>query len=153
MPSASNDIVIGCPRDEVFAFLANPENDPRWRSGVLDLKHTSGDGVGARYVQGVKGPGGRRVSADIEITELTPGQSLAFQTLTGPVRPRGRYVLSDAEGGTRVHFELAAEVRGVKRLMASMVQKTMSNEVGQLEQLKRTVEASHGYDAPGSPSQ
>jgi hypothetical protein len=37
--------------------------------------------------------------------------------------------------------------------MTSMVQKTMSNEVGQLEQLKRAIEARHGYDAPGSPSQ
>ena len=64
------------------------------RRSVLDLKHVSGSGIGARYAQGVKTPGGRRIPADIEITELTPGESIAFQTLTGPVRPRGRYVLA-----------------------------------------------------------
>ncbi len=140
MPSASGEILIDRARDEVFAFLADPENDPQWRSGVLDLTHVSGRGVGARYAQGVKGPGGRRIPADIEITEFDPGQSIAFQTLTGPVRPRGRYLLSAAEGGTLVRFHLDADVRGFKRLMSSMVQRTMDNEVGQLDRLKRVLE-------------
>jgi uncharacterized membrane protein len=142
MPSATNEILIDRARDDVFAFLADPENDPQWRSGVLDLKHVSGRGVGARYAQGVKGPGGRRIPADIEITEFVPGQSIAFQTLTGPVRPRGRYLLSAAEGGTRVRFNLNADLRGFKRLMSSMVQRTMDNEVGQLDRLKRIIEQS-----------
>ena len=140
MPRASSEIVIKRPREDVFVFLANPENDPQWRSGVLDLKRVSGSGIGARYTQGVKGPGGRRIPADIEITEFDPGQSIAFQTLTGPVRPRGRYLLSAAEGGTLVRFHLDADVRGFKRLMSSMVQRTMDNEVGQLDRLKRVLE-------------
>lgn len=140
MPSATNEILIDRARDDVFAFLADPENDPQWRSGVLDLKHVSGRGVGARYAQGVKGPGGRRIPADIEITEFDPGQSIAFQTLTGPVRPRGRYLLSAADGGTRVRFDLDADLRGFKRLMSSMVQRTMDNEVAQLERLKHIIE-------------
>ena len=140
MPSATNEILIDRPRGDVFAFLADPENDPQWRSGVLDLTHVSGSGVGARYAQGVKGPGGRRIPADIEITEFDPGQSIAFQTLTGPVRPRGRYLLSAAEGGTRVRFNLDADLRGFKRLMSSMVQRTMDNEVGQLDRLKHVIE-------------
>jgi uncharacterized membrane protein len=140
MPRASSEIVIKRPREEVFAFLADPENDPQWRAGVLDLKRVSGEGVGARYAQGVKGPGGRRISADIEITELTPGQAIAFQTVTGPVRPRGRYVLDAANGETRVRFELEANLNGVKRLLAPMVQKSMNNAVRQLDSLKRVME-------------
>ncbi|MBV8735246.1 MAG: SRPBCC family protein [Solirubrobacterales bacterium] len=140
MPRASSEIVIKCPREDVFVFLANPENDPQWRRGVLDLKRVSGSGIGARYAQGVKGPGGRRIPADIEITELTPGEAIAFQTVAGPVRPRGRYVLAAADGGTRVRFELEADVKGVKRLLAPVVQKTMNNEVRQLDSLKRVIE-------------
>jgi uncharacterized membrane protein len=140
MPSASNEIVIARPPDEVFEFLANPENDPQWRKGVLDLKHVSGEGVAARYAQGVKGPGGRRIAADIEITELEPGRVVAFRTVSGPVRPRGRYVLAATDGGTRVRFELEAEVGGLKRLMAPMVQKTMNAEVSHLEELKQVLE-------------
>jgi uncharacterized membrane protein len=140
MPKASSEIVINCPREDVFAFLADPENDPQWRSGVLDLKRVSGNGIGARYAQGVKGPGGRRIPADIEITELIPGKAIAFQTVTGPVRPRGRYQLDTADGGTRVRFELESNVKGVKRLLGPMVQKTMNKEVRQLASLKRIIE-------------
>jgi hypothetical protein len=141
MPSAANEVVIARPREEIFEFLADRGNDLRWRTGVVDLSRTSGSGLGARYRQGVKGPGGRRIAADIEITEFTPCASIAFQTLTGPVRPRGRYLLTTADGGTRVRFELTAEVRGLKRLIASAVQKSMNKEVGQLEELKRVIEA------------
>lgn len=140
MPSATNEIVIERPPEEVFRFLADPENDPQWRSGVLDIKRISGSGVGARYAQGVKGPRSRRIPADIQITELTAGESIAFQTLTGPVRPRGEYSISPAERGTRVRFALDAELKGLKRLIAPMVQRTMDNEVGQLDRLKRAIE-------------
>ena|SRR5437763_3906317 len=142
MPSASNEIVIARPPAEVYAFLADRENDARWRSGVLDMKLVSGSGVGARYAQGVKGPGGRRIPADIEVTALEPERRVAFQTVAGPVRPSGSYELSPADGGTRVRFDLDAQLSGVKRLMAPMVQKTMKSEVGQLESLKRTLEGS-----------
>jgi uncharacterized protein YndB with AHSA1/START domain len=140
MPRASSEIVIKSPRENVFAFLANPENDTQWRSGVLELKRASGNGIGARYAQRVKGPGGRRIPADIEITELIPGEAIAFQTVAGPVRPRGRYVLAAVDGGTRVRFELEADVKGVKRLLAPMVQNTMKHEVRQLDSLKRVIE-------------
>ena len=39
-----------------------------------------------------------------------------------------------------MRFALQADVRGFKRLMAPMVQKTMNNEVGQLDRLKRVIE-------------
>jgi uncharacterized membrane protein len=141
MPRASSEIVINRPREHVYAFLADPENDKQWREGVLDLKRVSGSGVGARYAQGVKGPGGRRIAADIEITELKPGEAIAFKTVTGPVRPRGRYQLDAADGGTRVRFELESDMKGVQRLLGPMVQKTMNSEVRQLASLKRIIEA------------
>lgn len=140
MPSAAKEIVIERPIDVVFGFLANPENDRQWRTGVIDLKRISGSGLGARYAQGVKGPGGKRIPADIEITEFEPGHRIAFQTVMGPVRPRGRYVLTPAEDWTRLRFELEAELSGLKRLMAPMVQKTMNNEVDQLDSLKHVLE-------------
>jgi|SRR5947209_10161359 len=136
MPEASDSVTIERPRDEVFAFLADAENDPRWRSGVLEMKRQSP----TRYRQVVAGPGGRRVDADIEVTEHTPPARLAFRTTAGPVRPIGRYDLAEADGGTELTFSLAVELRGLRRLMAPMVRRTMQNEVRRLTELKRVLE-------------
>lgn len=136
-----NEVTIARPVEEVFAFFANPENDPQWRCGVVKMEHASGAGVGARYRQLVKGPGGRSIEADIEIIALDPSDRIEFVTIKGPVRPRGRYQLTDSDGGTRVRFELEAELTGLKRLvMAPMVRKTMSSEVGQLTRAKELLE-------------
>jgi uncharacterized membrane protein len=142
MPEASKSITISRPVSEVFNFLANAENDRRWRSGVLELTRVSGEGVGTQYHQVVAGPGGRKVNADIEVTELIRDKCIGFKTTTGPVRPVGSYDLAAAEGGTRVTFTLSAEVSGIKKLvMGSMVQKTMNREVEALTELKRVLES------------
>jgi uncharacterized membrane protein len=138
VPSASNEVVVDRPAADVFAFLADAENDPRWRPGVLEIKR----GSDTTYRQTVKGPGGRSISADVEITESRPNELIAFRTTSGPVRPRGRYLLTPDGDGTRVRFELEAELRGLKRLMAPMVQKTMDSEVAALANLKRVLEES-----------
>ena len=141
MPDAANEVVIACPPDEVFKFFADPENDMQWRTGVTDIKRVSGTEVGARYAQGVKGPGGRRVDADVEITEWDRPATLAFKAIAGPVRPRGRYTFTPVGDGTRVRFELEAELTGLKRLMGSMVKKTMDREVAQLTTAKALLES------------
>jgi uncharacterized protein YndB with AHSA1/START domain len=124
----------------VFAFLADGENAPRWRSGVLDARHRSGGEQGAVYVQGVKGPFGMRVSADYEVTEHEPDRLLEFQVIAGPVRPAGSYVLEPVEGGTRVTFRLRCELEGIQRLTARRVARAMRSEVAQLERLREVLE-------------
>lgn len=138
MPSASDELVVNRPVADVFAFLADAENDAKWRPGVIEIKRESE----STYRQTVKGPGGRPVSADVEITESRPNELIAFRATSGPVRPTGRYTLTPDGGGTRVRFELEAKLGGLKRLMAPMVQKTMNSEVAALANLKRVLEES-----------
>jgi carbon monoxide dehydrogenase subunit G len=140
MPSAENSIVINRPRSEVFEFVTNHENDSKWRPGVLDIERASGHGRGAVYRQGVKGPMGRRIPADIEVTAYEEGSHVAFRTLAGPVRPEGSYRFEEANGGTRVTFSLNADLRGAQKLMGPMVSKSMRNQVDALQNLKRVLE-------------
>jgi carbon monoxide dehydrogenase subunit G len=140
MPSAENSVVINKPRSEVFRFVANHENDLKWRPGVLDIERASGEGRGAIYRQGVKGPLGRRIPADFEVTAYEEGSHIAFRTLGGPVQPEGAYRFEDADAGTRVTFSLTANLRGPQKLMAPMVSKSMSSQVDALANLKRVLE-------------
>ncbi|MDQ6773267.1 MAG: SRPBCC family protein [Candidatus Dormibacteraeota bacterium] len=141
LPQASSETTIARPRGEVFAYLADAEHDGEWRPGVIEVTRVSGDGVGTRYRQIVSGPRGRRIDADIEITEYQPDRRLAFRTVTGPVRPSGSYDLDDVHGHTRVRFRLTAELNGLKKLLMPMVRKTMATEVRNLDNLKKRLEA------------
>ena len=137
----ARDIVIDVHIDDVFAFVANHENDVRWRPGVLDIARASGEGQGAVYRQGVKGPMGKRIDADFEVTAFQQGSHLALRTLGGPVQPEGSYRFEDADGGTRVTFSLSANLRGLQKLMAPMVSKSMRSQVEALANLKRVLES------------
>lgn len=142
MPSATNTITINRPIADVFAYVADGLNAPTWRSGILDIAHASGDGLGAVYRQGVKGPGGRRIAADYEITAWEPPTRLAFKAIAGPVRPTGEYRLAEAGGGTTVTFSLDAQLGGLQKLlMGGAVQSTMNAEVANLARLKAVLEA------------
>ena len=141
MPSAERTVTINRPVDEVFSFIADGRNAMRWRSGVLDVDLVSGSGLGARYSQGVRGPGGRRIAADYEITEYEPNTRIAFKATAGPVRPTGSFTFEGMGTGTILTFKLDAELGGLQRLlMGGAVQSTMNAEMGALDRLKDLLE-------------
>jgi len=142
MPSAQGSVTIQRPPGDVFAFVADGTNAQQWRSGVLDVAHVSGTGVGAVYRQGVKGPGGRRIAADYEVTAFEPDRRLAFEAIAGPVRPHGEYRLQASGDGTELSFSLTVELTGWKKwLLGGAVQRTMDAEMKALQKLKQVLES------------
>jgi len=141
MPSAERTVTINRPVDEVFRFVSDGRNARHWRAGVLDVDLVSGSGVGARYSQGVKGPGGRRIAADYEITEYEPNKKIAFRATAGPIRPTGSFTFEGIGTGTILTFRLDAELGGLQRLlMGGVVQSTMNAEMGALDRMKELLE-------------
>jgi len=142
VPDAERTIVIDRPVADVFAFIADGANAQQWRSGILELSKKAGDGVGAVYRQVVRGPGGRGIDADYEITEYQPPTHMAFRTIAGPVRPIGSYDIRSRDGKTELTFRLSAEIGGLKKLlMGGAVQKTMDAEMARLDRLKQVLES------------
>jgi len=142
MAQAQNTVTVDQSIDKVFAYLADGTNNPRWRTGVLEIERTSpADGPDASYRQVLKGPGGRRISGDYRITEYAPPHRLAFAVTAGPARPTGRFDLAEAgPGRTTITFTLDLQPTGLMRLMSSMITKQMRAEVDQLDRLKRELE-------------
>src|SRR6185295_10318845 len=134
MPSAQRTIAIDRPPDVVYAFFTDHANDPRWRPNVVEIEPISGAQVGQRIHQVIKGPGGRGLGADIEVTANEPPTRYSFQVVAGPVRPHGDFRFSTAGAGTEVHFSLAAEIGGLKKLLLSgAVQRSMDGEMAGLD--------------------
>jgi uncharacterized protein YndB with AHSA1/START domain len=142
MPSASRTITIDRPPDQVFAFLADPANDRKWRPGVKEMAASEAPRAGARIHQVVAGPGGRSIPADIEIDAYDPPSRYAFHAVAGPVRPTGEFRISPTgTASASVTFSLDAEIGGWKKwLMSGQVQKTMDGEMRSLDTAKRIIE-------------
>jgi uncharacterized protein YndB with AHSA1/START domain len=144
MPAAERTITINQPPSAVFPVVADGTKAMLWRPGVLDVALASGSGpaLGATYRQGVRGPSGRRIDADYEVTAFEPDRRLAFRAIAGPVRPEGEFELEPIGNGTALTFRLRADLGGLKGLvLGRAVQASMDAEMAALDRLRDMLEA------------
>lgn len=141
MAHAEKTVLINRPIESVFDFVLDGANNKLWRSSVLDIKPLSQApyGVGSKFEQGLKGPTGR-IPGDYEITEMKPNELIRFQVIAGPARPTGLYRFQQRDGGTAVTFVLDNQTKGFSKLMDPMIQRSMDQEVGTLDELKAYLE-------------
>lgn len=110
-------IVIDRPIDEVFAFLADGENDKRFSSRIVEIKKTTDGppGMGTVYASTAK-DGPMTAKHEFELTVFEPPSKLRWKELTKttPVSvPEGGYDLEPAGEGTRLTFFNVLEGRGL----------------------------------------
>jgi uncharacterized membrane protein len=143
MPSARRTIVINKPVDEVFAFFTDPTNELKWRTHVKEVSTPGPVAVGTRIHQVVRGPGGRGIPADIEVTGYEPAKRYAFRVVAGPVRPVGEFRFAPDGDTTTVSLSLAADLSGMKKLLLSRpVQSSMNGEMRALDRARAVIESS-----------
>lgn len=141
MAHADKTVTISRPPEQVFDFLADGSNNGRWRTGVIEVAHLSGEGVGAVWHQTLRGPGGRSIQGDYRVTQHDRPHRLAFEVIAGPARPTGIFALApNGTSGTSLTFTLDLQPHGIMRLMAPMVQRRMTKELAALDELKRVLE-------------
>jgi len=143
MANASNSIIIDRSVPDVYQFLADGLNNPKWRSAVVEISLASGKpgAAGAVYKQTLKGPFGSKVDGSYRIVEAIPNSRIKFEVIAGPARPLGQFDVAVADGGASVRFSLSFEPAGLMRLMNGMIQSTMNAEVRNLSELKKLLEA------------
>ncbi len=136
MAHAQQTVLVSRPIAEVFAFLADGTNNPKWRTGVVDIRLVSGSGLGAEYEQSMRGPGGRTIRGDYRLIRFDQPQRLDFEVTTGPARPVGSFLLrSLSDDSTDVTFSLDLKPRGAMVLMAAMINKQVAAEVDSIRAL------------------
>ena len=110
------EVEINRPIEEVFAFLADHENDTKWRSGLVEWKRTSeGTGVGSTSTAVLQFMG-HRVEISMEVTEYVENIRIGFKTTSGPMPMEGLYSLEPAEGGTKLALAVQGEASGLFKL-------------------------------------
>jgi uncharacterized membrane protein len=133
MPVIDESVVIGRPVAEVFDFLMQAENLPRWDSSMLECIQVGRGAVtaGTRY-RGASRILGRRIEWTTEVTEFVPGVRAVSQSVEGPLTFTVTYEVSAAPAGTTLRYRLAAESGlggAFGRAMEPIVQRAQTNVV------------------------
>ena len=115
-------IVRAAPED-VFNYLADLENWPRWQSDMQSSKLADGQPgqVGAvyRYVSKAMG---MTFDSTVRLTKVDAPREVAFEgEWTGMIRPDGRYLVEPAPEGSRVTLNPRPETRGIGRIMEPLI--------------------------------
>ena len=143
METFENTITIHRPSEEVFAFLADFENVPKWNYAIEKTRKTSPGpvGVGSAYRQTRSVP--RKGEEGFEVTVFEPGKRLAVRGQIGPFRARIGYLLEAAPGGTRLTNDVALDPSpGILGLAARLsIPRVKAAVAENLSKLKEILEA------------
>jgi len=138
--------VIDRPIDEVFAFLAEGENDPKFSPRVLEIaKTTDGPtGVGTVYASTVK-DGGVKTHREFELTEFEAPTRIRWKEISKNMItvPEGGYDLAPEGDGTKLSFFNAFEAHGFGKVIAPLAMRAARKDAdGFAQRIKTAVEAS-----------
>jgi len=129
--TAESSAIIGRSLQDVWAFVSDPRNEPRWHTDILEIKSAS-DPAGGPPTSWVHGATllvtvqfmGRR-EYEVEITGLEANRLLQFTTRTGPVKPISTYLFESADGQTRFTRHVDLPLHGPMRILAPLMRRDL----------------------------
>ncbi len=134
------DIHIDRPSAEVFAFISNFENNPKWQNGMRSCTITSGGdfGVGSTYDQ-VAHMANREIFSSFEVIEYSPGRRVKATTTKSTFPITFTRVVDADQGGSRVRAIIEGDASGVYKLLSPimnvMVKRSINADYARLKDL------------------
>lgn len=143
MESFSNVVTIDRPVGDVFAFMSDFENVPKWNYAITETRQSSAGpvGEGTTYVQRREIP--RPGEEQFTVQEFVPDRRLVVEGVLGPFPARLSYEFSPSDGGTVLTNVVDLQMRGPLRLVGGIAASRVKKAVAEnLHVLKRLLEAS-----------
>jgi uncharacterized membrane protein len=139
------DIEIVRPAAEVFAYISNFENNPKWQGGMRSAAFRTAPPlrVGSEYDQTASFLG-RPVDTRFRVTALQPGASITIESIesTFPIKVTRR-VEPVGEGRSRVSAHIEGSPGGLMRLASPLVRRIAQRSVtSDYRRLKALLEGS-----------
>jgi hypothetical protein len=102
------------PLQQVFTFVATPENDFQWQYGTLaSVQISSGEmGMGSLF-RAVGHFMGRRIETVYEVTVFALNKKYGYRSVSGPVDSHTLYNFEITDGGTKVNLSLGTNPRNL----------------------------------------
>ncbi len=148
MTRIEGEIIIHRPVEEVFDFVADERNEPRYNQRMLTAELTSDEpiGLGSRFRANLK-TGMRTMPMAIEFTGFDRPHRLASSTHSSMMETVGALTFEPTAEGTRMRWSWDVQPLGALRLLPAIV-----GPIGRRQEqniwgnLKRLLES----DLPGS---
>jgi uncharacterized protein YndB with AHSA1/START domain len=131
---------------EVFAFIADVRNDPRWHTDVLKARLIEGTTVDknssfeieTKPVMGISG-------GTVTVSEYDPPSRIVFDVRMGKLEPTTTFTVVPDRLGCRVTRRIDMEPQGLMRAMAPFMGGTMrKRNAAFLANLRRVLESEAG---------
>ena len=144
MITLRNQLDIDRSIAEVFDFIVNVENAPKWQPAVIETTRIT-DGpirVGTQFREVAKFMG-RNTNTICEVIELEPLKRFAFKgTSNGPVSYQSTYTFEANGNATRIAIVGNFRFKGVWRLLEPFIKGEVSKESAQeLKEMKAAIES------------
>jgi uncharacterized protein YndB with AHSA1/START domain len=133
-------VVIKRPIEEVFAYVANPENAEQWAGPVTESKQTSEGPVGVgttstRVTEFL----GRKSENTYEVTEYEPNRKFAEKTTSGSLQSTELITFESVDGGTKVtvagEVEASGFIKMAEPLFARMAKRQLETDISNLKDI------------------
>lgn len=107
----TSSIIVSRNRDDVWSFLADLRNAPKWDRSIARATLASNGPVGIGAIVETTSPGGKRQS--FCVTAFEPPHMLSFRLLRSPLFKSAdlTFSLEAADAGTRITHEIHVRMR------------------------------------------
>ena len=131
-----HSVHIDRPAAQVFDFLAEFENNPRWQAGMVSCRWTSEARLvkGSTYTQEARFLG-RPIHTEFRVSAYEPGRSISIESTksTFPIQVTRSVVPADA--GCLVTAHVRGQPTGLLRLFSGMVGPSVRRDYAALKRL------------------
>ena len=130
-------VEIDRPVDDVFAYVADPENQATWTGVVVEVRKDGGD----RFTL-VQKFLGRRFETPCEVTASEPNRRYVYRSVGGPIPYTFSFTLEPAGAATRLTFTGEGEPGNFFRLVGPLFEKAAKRQMRHdLDTLKDLLES------------
>jgi uncharacterized protein YndB with AHSA1/START domain len=127
MFTIQQSVTIARPVDQVFAFLADPANIPRWRPDVLETRGGSPLHVGSEFDELISFGGRKTQTFRVEVFEANKTLEVAAIADLG-IRPTQCYLVASSDAGTTLFIGVTVRTQGLFRLLEPMLPRMIATK-------------------------
>jgi carbon monoxide dehydrogenase subunit G len=135
--------LVDRPLPEIFEFLSNPLNLPKWQKMVASIEQISpgAPAVGTKYKVAAEVMG-RKIDGQMRITAFEPPHKVGFVNQAGPMRVEITVTLKPVGSGAKIALHAEGNPAGVFALAEGMLAGKIKSEMeANLARLKAVLES------------